>query len=850
MTNPAMKVKSDTLVMTMRSDQRANQAQLKAQRAMKTLEDSKRHKEYKPKQKEMFFVDNKLQHLIKEKKGDTNDLENKEDAKMLALASSTSIHPHLLMASLLEQLCFMYAKEKSKASQLFKILCNRLIKLNIIAPLSHLDEMSSLRFQQRAMFDKIMRTAIQSLNKSKSLLALPSVEPYLNLSLEEDVISQQTSRYRFEFEELCLLGKGGFGSVYKARNYLDGCEYAVKKIKFKHKNTETLLKLLREVKALANLHHSNIVGYNAAWMEYDNPYMASTGKSLPSSPQKQEYTSATESKNNSTSYSIAFVSDGEENTQETPAHYPELDGNGLAMKAKLFSSIMVKDSLSPSKPTSLRQNADILLASSTMVHREQSQISSLKMYNKDEEVQSINFSENNCKSQSQSEALVALESHAEMNDHVTSAHSAHSYYEINFVKTESVTHSGDLLDTRKLSSDHSVHLNQSRLVHTSLISKGLTLTHDYEKTFKEDHLSFPHMDTISRPSKKVAEENSVSFQTGDNGLGDKNSLAVVEESSDWLDSISHPVIGIKKEMIPDKLHWAYNKKTSYAYETEDIIDKQKVYDFQSSITLYIQMELCSITLQEWLLNRNTKLQAIEDESLRVDNMRIFHQVLMAVNFIHSQGLIHRDLKPRNIFLSGKELHVKIGDFGLAKEDVFSHGREEIILKPTPTDDDTILYLDTHTTGVGTSSYASPEQLKGSHYDIKSDMYSLGVILFEMFNVFTTEMERLKEIEKLRKKGKCSKQFVQKWTLQADAIKALVSTNPTERPSAQELLNSSLFLSREQQIERLQEVIQQQQKELENYKLVLKEKDKAIKERDMKIKEKDKLLFQISKKHIV
>uniref|UniRef100_A0A2C9KRE6 non-specific serine/threonine protein kinase n=1 Tax=Biomphalaria glabrata TaxID=6526 RepID=A0A2C9KRE6_BIOGL len=221
MTNPAMKVKSDTLVMTMRSDQRANQAQLKAQRAMKTLEDSKRHKEYKPKQKEMFFVDNKLQHLIKEKKGDTNDLENKEDAKMLALASSTSIHPHLLMASLLEQLCFMYAKEKSKASQLFKILCNRLIKLNIIAPLSHLDEMSSLRFQQRAMFDKIMRTAIQSLNKSKSLLALPSVEPYLNLSLEEDVISQQTSRYRFEFEELCLLGKGGFGSVYKVSHFTD-----------------------------------------------------------------------------------------------------------------------------------------------------------------------------------------------------------------------------------------------------------------------------------------------------------------------------------------------------------------------------------------------------------------------------------------------------------------------------------------------------------------------------------------------------------------------------------------------------------------------------------------------------
>ena len=75
------------------------------------------------------------------------------------------------------------------------------------------------------------------------------------------------SRYRLEFEELHILGEGGFGAVFLCRNRLDGQCYAIKKIRLDPDNHEANRKMLREVKTLSGLHHQSVVRYFQAWIE-------------------------------------------------------------------------------------------------------------------------------------------------------------------------------------------------------------------------------------------------------------------------------------------------------------------------------------------------------------------------------------------------------------------------------------------------------------------------------------------------------------------------------------------------------------------------------------------------------
>ncbi|KAF2495843.1 kinase-like protein [Lophium mytilinum] len=88
-----------------------------------------------------------------------------------------------------------------------------------------------------------------------------------------------SSRYAQDFEQQCLLGKGGYGRVYMAKNRLDGFDYAVKRIplspmrmnKIQRGGQKELELLLEEVRTLARLDHRNIVRYHHAWLEASEP---------------------------------------------------------------------------------------------------------------------------------------------------------------------------------------------------------------------------------------------------------------------------------------------------------------------------------------------------------------------------------------------------------------------------------------------------------------------------------------------------------------------------------------------------------------------------------------------------
>ena len=107
----------------------------------------------------------------------------------------------------------------------------------------------------------------------------------------------------------------------------------------------------------------------------------------------------------------------------------------------------------------------------------------------------------------------------------------------------------------------------------------------------------------------------------------------------------------------------------------------------------------------------------------VDLLRVAIPLADAVGTAHQRGIMHRDLKPANVMI-GHDGRVKVLDFGLAKQQAEATVQDETALQPTA-----------HATAegkiLGTVAYMSPEQAQGKPVDHRSDIFSLGVMLFEM-----------------------------------------------------------------------------------------------------------------------
>ncbi len=131
-----------------------------------------------------------------------------------------------------------------------------------------------------------------------------------------------------------------------------------------------------------------------------------------------------------------------------------------------------------------------------------------------------------------------------------------------------------------------------------------------------------------------------------------------------------------------------------------------VYDVSRSSDLeYIVMELIDgITLKQYMQAKGNKLNWREA-------LHFITQIVKALGHAHSRGIIHRDIKPHNIMVL-RDGSVKVADFGIAR--VASGGHSTLTQE-----------------ALGSVHYISPEQARGSHIDARSDLYSAGVVLYEM-----------------------------------------------------------------------------------------------------------------------
>ncbi|XP_078080131.1 eukaryotic translation initiation factor 2-alpha kinase 3 isoform X2 [Mustelus asterias] len=481
------------------------------------------------------------------------------------------------------------------------------------------------------------------------------------------------SRCLADFEVVQCLGRGGFGVVFEAKNKVDDCNYAIKRIRLPNRD-QAREKVMREVKALAKLEHPGIVRYFNAWLEtppegwqeeMDKQLLKDEGTDWPAS-----------------SPEIPSI-----NRPKLPV-VGSCSGSSLPSVKVSSCSVIATD-----PPSSLEQCVRFDLFTDLSPPPEPPRCGQDNLLSEGE-------SEGNSNLAHSFELFPSAVGSLVNEDRTTS-------FDVVFEDSGCVR-----------ASEHDLDLEPS--CHSTGCDEKQTTTSRVEVMGRTD--SLVSSNSLSRSPPRPTSLN----------------------------------LGLCKS------------------------PEEKAKPNSPKVYLYIQMQLCrKETLKDWM---NGRCQ-MEDRE-RTECLQIFLQMADAVCFLHTKGLMHRDLKPSNIFFTLDDV-VKVGDFGLVTA-MDQEEEEGTILTPMP------VYA-RHTGQVGTKLYMSPEQISGNTYSHKVDIFSLGLILFELLYPFSTQMERVQTLTEVRDL-KFPSLFLEKYLQEHEMVKQMLSHEPAERPEAIDIINNPLFES--------------------------------------------------------
>lgn len=397
----------------------------------------------------------------------------------------------------------------------------------------------------------------------------PNDHTPLSLSNSVSSTSEYNSRYSSDFDSIQRLGRGGFGIVFEARNKIDDCHYAVKRICLPLQK-EARERVMREVRALAKLDHAGIVRYYNAWLEappdewlkqHDAQLGILHSKDGMSFPSTDGIYDRIESDTNITKHGGKILESGD-NSSSLFGKFKKLK------RTNGFSKFLKKNSSSPSLDIVFEGSGSIRLEAENTTEKTKN---SKRMQRKQKQ-------DRNSKWASSTEELE--EKYNGDNNHSDSEDS-------DFIQFES-KHSND---------EHN----------------GLFKHDEHEGSSDEDD------------NKSTSSHLTEPFSSSDSDLDDNKH----KDSGDDIKKLNRLKVedGRKKALTQQK-QMRQNMNNSALVES---LHAEKAY-------LYIQMQLCrKDTLKDWLkTNCETR-----DKTTIFD---LFYQIVDAVEYVHSQDLIHRDLK--------------------------------------------------------------------------------------------------------------------------------------------------------------------------------------------------------------
>lgn len=231
------------------------------------------------------------------------------------------------------------------------------------------------------------------------------------------------------------------------------------------------------------------------------------------------------------------------------------------------------------------------------------------------------------------------------------------------------------------------------------------------------------------------------------------------------------------------------------------------------LTFYIQTEYYEgITLQNFIQNR-----LLDQKSYEKVLHKILYELAKALCEICQAGIVHRDLQPSNIIMKSDFSIVVIGfsisspirkvkhirsltpttsDINSSPIDVNLHENKSLSINVSPLDALCINAAETATNfqmrKLGSPIYASPQQLNGRKSCPSDDIYSFGIIMFELLANIEGNRKRIDVIRQLRNSAVLPEKFLEQYPKEAELILRMASHDQSKRPSAQDVIQTDLF----------------------------------------------------------